>query len=208
MRRPVAETGAATLVRGSRFLAWLAPAADVPAAEVGLRRRADTHPDATHHCWAWRLWASGRVESAGFDAGEPGGTAGRPIAGSLERADVVQAVCVVSRWFGGTKLGTGGLTRAYAEAAAAAIEAAAAAGTLEPIVVRARFAVRFGYDRTAAVDAVAARFGARELAAEYGARVERTLAVEAACAAAFVAALGEAGAGELECERGADYAGA
>ncbi len=204
MRRPAAEAGAITTIHGSRFLAWLGAAAGRDAAEAALAARAAEHPDATHHCWAWRLWTGERVESAGYDAGEPGGTAGRPIAGALERADVVQAVCVVSRWFGGTKLGTGGLTRAYAEAAAAAIGAGEEAGALQAVAVRARFAVRFGYDRTGAVDAVASRFAARELDAGYGERVERLLAVEADRAGAFAAALAEAGGGAIAVERRED----
>ena len=77
--------------------------------------------DATHHCWAFRLFAigGGRVRSS--DAGEPGGTAGKPILSAIEAADLWDAGVVVVRYYGGVKLGTGGLGRAYREAAAAAL---------------------------------------------------------------------------------------
>lgn len=160
----------------------------------------ETHPDASHHCWAWRAWRGGRLESAGHDAGEPSGTAGRPIAGALERSDLVQAGCVVTRWFGGTKLGTGGLSRAYAEAAALVIETAATAEALEAVEPAARWRLVFPYERTGPVRGALARFGAVELTGRYGAEVELTVAVGRARAGEFDAAIGDAGAGEVRVE--------
>jgi len=72
--------------------------------------------DATHHCWAFRLFAESRSRSS--DAGEPSGTAGKPILSAIEGADLHDVAVVVVRWFGGIKLGTGGLARAYRESAA------------------------------------------------------------------------------------------
>ncbi len=72
------------------------------------------HFDATHHCWAFRLFQSGRARSS--DAGEPSGTAGRPILSAI--GDLFDVGVVVARWFGGVKLGTGGLSRAYRDTAA------------------------------------------------------------------------------------------
>jgi uncharacterized YigZ family protein len=83
---------------------------------------AKQHFDATHHCWAFRLF-SGRARSA--DAGEPSGTAGKPIAGAIESADLFDVGVVVVRWYGGVKLGTGGLVRAYRESAAETLRGAA-----------------------------------------------------------------------------------
>lgn len=71
--------------------------------------------DATHHCWAFRLFAESRSRSS--DAGEPSGTAGKPILAAIEGAALHDVAVVVVRWFGGVKLGTGGLTRAYRESA-------------------------------------------------------------------------------------------
>jgi uncharacterized YigZ family protein len=87
-----------------------------------LHRIEKRHFDATHHCWAFRLFAEGRQRSS--DAGEPSGTAGKPILAAIEGANVHDAGVVVVRWYGGVKLGTGGLARAYRDTAAQALSAA------------------------------------------------------------------------------------
>ena len=76
--------------------------------------------DATHHCWAFRLFAESRSRSS--DAGEPSGTAGKPILAAIEGASLHDAGAIVVRWYGGIKLGTGGLSRAYRETAAEALK--------------------------------------------------------------------------------------
>jgi len=75
---------------------------------------AQSHPDATHHCWAVRLGAPAAERLS--DAGEPAGTAGEPILRVLRGAGLSDVLGVVARWFGGTQLGKGGLARAYAGA--------------------------------------------------------------------------------------------
>ena len=79
-----------------------------------LQRIEKRYFDATHHCWAFRL----RERSRSSDAGEPSGTAGKPILSAIEGASLFETAVVVVRWFGGVKLGTGGLSRAYRETAA------------------------------------------------------------------------------------------
>ena len=204
MVRPTRPVEVEITVRGSRFLARL-DRADAAAEAARIRdRRAEAHRDATHHCWARRTWSEGTIEGAGFDAGEPAGTAGRPILGALERAELVQAVCVVSRWFGGTKLGTGGLVRAYGGAARTAVESARQAGHLEAVVRRVRFALQYGYGTTAAVEGAIARFPVREVEAEYGERVRRIVSVPVERAAGFEAGISEASGGGIEVERISD----
>lgn len=80
---------------------------------------AKQHFDATHHCWAFRLFHESRSRSS--DAGEPSGTAGRPILSAIEGAELLDVAVVVVRWFGGVKLGTGGLSRAYRDTASAVL---------------------------------------------------------------------------------------
>ncbi|MBK5259783.1 MAG: YigZ family protein [Thermoanaerobaculia bacterium] len=75
------------------------------------------HFDATHHCWAFRLFADGETRQRSSDAGEPSGSAGKPILSAIESADLFDLGVVVVRWYGGVKLGTGGLARAYRETA-------------------------------------------------------------------------------------------
>lgn len=109
--------------RSSRFLAFAYPVSD----EEGIVRRIDVlrrkYYDATHHCYAWRLGPRGERYRANDD-GEPSGTAGRPILAQLLAREVTDALVVVVRYFGGTKLGTSGLIAAYREAASAALDAA------------------------------------------------------------------------------------
>ena len=110
-------------VQRSRFLAVAAPAMDEDAARalvLELRRR---HHDARHVCHGWRLGIGGEVEARNDD-GEPSGTAGEPILATIRGAGLSDAAVAVVRWFGGVKLGTGGLQRAYGDAAAAALAAA------------------------------------------------------------------------------------
>ena len=199
---PARSAEAETVVRGSRFRAWLAPAGDADAAAVALADRAATGPDATHHCWAYRVLRGARIEDAGFDAGEPGGTAGRPILGALQSAHLVQAVCVVSRWFGGVRLGTGGLVRAYADAAHAAIHVAREAGAVLEAREQVTFRVRFPYPLSGAVQRVISRFGARSGNSAYGELVELELRLSAESADAFDRALADATAGVASVRRG------
>jgi uncharacterized YigZ family protein len=108
--------------RGSRFLGILLPVADEEEAGrrlADLRRR---YPDASHHCWAYRIGWPARERSS--DAGEPSGTAGVPMLRVLAGRGLSDVLVVVVRWFGGTKLGKGGLARAYGGTTRETIEAA------------------------------------------------------------------------------------
>ena len=99
-------------IRKSRFLALAAPLESPEAAQAFLDAARD--PQATHNCWAWRFGAQYRFH----DDGEPGGTAGRPILQAIESQGYDRVAVLVIRWFGGIKLGTGGLARAYGGTAA------------------------------------------------------------------------------------------
>ena len=197
MRRPSAPAEADLRARGSRFLAFLSHVSTPESAAESQRSRLDRNPDATHHCWAYRLWRPETVETGAFDGGEPSGTAGRPILGALERADLVDALCLVTRWFGGTKLGTGGLIRAYDEATRRVVELAIEEGRAPRVEPRADLEIRFPYRATADVRRIAARFGAREEAAGYGESVRIVLSIRPVDEARLVDALREAGSGEI-----------
>lgn len=105
-------------IRKSRFIAHAAPVASEADTLNFYERVAD--PKATHNCWAWRLDGRHRFN----DDGEPGGTAGRPILAQLEGRDLDGAMVVVIRYYGGIKLGAGGLVRAYGGAAAKCLDRA------------------------------------------------------------------------------------
>lgn len=105
-------------IRKSRFIAYAIPVADRDAAMVELRRLREVHPAATHVCWA--LLAGGH--SGMSDDGEPSGTAGRPILEVLRHHDLDGVLAAVVRYYGGVKLGAGGLVRAYADSIARVLQ--------------------------------------------------------------------------------------
>jgi len=107
-------------VKGSRFIADLIPVTSKEEIENALDSIRKEFHDATHHCFAYRVGAEGLLIRAADD-GEPSGTAGKPILLVLTSQKLTNVLLVVTRYFGGTKLGTGGLARAYAEAAQQAI---------------------------------------------------------------------------------------
>ncbi|NGO74633.1 YigZ family protein [Streptomyces sp. YC504] len=121
--RTVAHEGVhETEVNRSRFLCALAPAATEQEAQAFVARIRKEHPTATHNCWAYVIGADGGVQKASDD-GEPGGTAGLPMLQMLTRREMRYVVAVVTRYYGGVKLGAGGLIRAYGGAVGEALDA-------------------------------------------------------------------------------------
>ncbi|WEX77847.1 IMPACT family protein [Sinorhizobium numidicum] len=106
-------------IKKSRFLAFAAPVEDEQSARVFLAAHAD--PSANHNCWAWRLGQTYRFS----DDGEPSGTAGKPILAAIDGQSLDRVAVLVTRWFGGVLLGSGGLVRAYGGTAALCLRAAA-----------------------------------------------------------------------------------
>ena len=109
-------------VKGSRFIGYAAPAGSREIAERLVESLEKQFYDATHNCYAYRIGLGGGAVFRTSDAGEPSGTAGRPILDAIDRRKLTDTVCVVTRYFGGTKLGTGGLARAYGECAAGTLD--------------------------------------------------------------------------------------
>lgn len=103
-------------IERSEFLGIAFPVASEEQFFEELTRAQKKYFDATHHCWAFRLFADARSRSS--DAGEPSGTAGKPILAAIEGASLHDLGVIVVRWYGGIKLGTGGLSRAYRDTAA------------------------------------------------------------------------------------------
>lgn len=127
--------------RGSKFVAALAPVRNEAEALAAVETARRAHPKCNHHCYAYRL-GPGPDRYRANDDGEPSGTAGRPILGQIDRLGWSDVVIVVSRYFGGTKLGTSGLINAYREAAALAL--AATTPARRPLTRDVRLA--FGYE--------------------------------------------------------------
>ncbi|PJK01353.1 IMPACT family protein [Lysobacteraceae bacterium NML91-0213] len=123
-------------VKHSRFLARAAPVDSADAAQAWIRTVSVA--DATHNCWAWRVGGDYRSS----DDGEPAGTAGRPILAAIDGQGYDRIAVVVTRWYGGIKLGAGGLVRAYGGAAAECLRVA----PREPLVDYAEVIVRAGFE--------------------------------------------------------------
>ena len=107
--------------RGSKFIAYAAPVATEDEAKDIIEMNKKEHPKSRHHCYAYRIGFDGNLFRAN-DAGEPSGTAGKPILGQIDSFGLTNVLVVVSRYFGGTLLGTSGLINAYRSAAAEALQ--------------------------------------------------------------------------------------
>lgn len=157
-------------VKGSRFLARVEHVeSEEEALAVRDRVRRGLH-DARHHCSAWRVGHDG-ARFRQDDDGEPSGSAGKPILQQLDGRGLTETVVVVTRYFGGTKLGVGGLVRAYGQAAAEALELAG----VRTVRITQRATVAFPYACTGAIERVLARFGVEPARSEYGESVRLEL---------------------------------
>jgi uncharacterized YigZ family protein len=169
---PARQATAELREQGSRFLAVVGPASGEEEARAALALLARSHPDATHLCWAWRLGQPPRERSA--DAGEPAGTAGVPMLQVLRGAGLSDVLAVVARWFGGVKLGKGGLARAYA----GAVRAALLSLPIEHRIARVRLTLSLPLDRVGSIKRLI-RPPEIELESEtYGAEATLVLLVE------------------------------
>lgn len=121
---PAKEIRREIVVGGSRFIATLAPAFSVEEARAFIARMKEEFSDATHNVPAFLIGGGNSVTAHASDDGEPSGTAGKPALAVLRGSDLGDAALVVTRYFGGAKLGTGGLVRAYTQAAQAVVSAA------------------------------------------------------------------------------------
>ena len=186
-RAPGGTSAAEIREKGSRFLGVVAPALGEARARSVLARLQREHRDATHHCWAWRLGDPPAERSS--DAGEPAGTAGMPILQVLRGAGLSDVVAVVVRWYGGTKLGKGGLARAYAGAAGEAAERLA----MVRRVPREAVELDLPYDLLGAVKRLVHPPDVELVEESYGARVRLVLAVRTDRRRSLAAALADLG---------------
>lgn len=182
-------------IKRSRFIADIAAVADEGTARDHIAAVRRTHHAARHVCWAWRLGPDGGV-SRSSDDGEPSGSAGRPILQAIEGAELTDVVVAVTRYFGGTKLGVGGLVRAYGEAAAEGLALAEVVTIVPTKTVR----VTLDYDGLGVIEAFCGRRGIPRPEPTYGARVCFSFAIPLNDAEGFAAALVEASAGQFAVE--------
>ena len=169
-------------IKGSRFLAFLEPASDRESAENRLRELRKKYPDATHHCFAYTTGADGQFFQRYSDDGEPAGTAGRPILQVIEGHELKNVLLVVVRYYGGTKLGTGGLVKAYTEAAA---EVTALAEILL-VEAQSEINLQFEYSLLKTIQQHCEQYKAKTLNQEFAADVQLKIEIRSADREQFI----------------------
>jgi len=191
---PFADAQSEFTEKRSRFIGQIFRVGTEAEARARIEQVKKKYYDARHNCWCYVLHEGGIVRYG--DDGEPQGTAGQPMWNVLQREGVENAVCVVTRYFGGVLLGAGGLTRAYARAAKDALDAAGKARMRR----WTRLRVACPYPLLERVQRLSeARSGVAE-DSEYGAGVTLTLRLPEENAAAFAAALTELSNGTVTPE--------
>ena len=183
-------TEARTEVRRSLFIASVSPAATAEEADAFVASVRARYPDATHNCYAYIAGAEN--PSVRFsDDGEPGGTAGQPMLEVLKKRGLTAVAVVVTRYFGGIKLGAGGLVSAYTDSVVSGIDAAGTVTMTERSLVE----VRAGYQEFSRADSALIRLGAERMSADYGEDVRAVYAVKADAEARALACASEATSG-------------
>ncbi|WP_227375069.1 IMPACT family protein [Haladaptatus halobius] len=189
-------------VRGSEFIGYAAPAESVETAESFVAEIDDLHPDATHNVPAYRVRTGGNVpnrDDGGFlreyssDEGEPSGSAGKPALNVLQQRDVENAAVVVTRYYGGTNLGVGGLVRSYSRAVKEAVDDA----KIVEERPHERVDIAVDYDDSGTVRGILESEGV-EFDAEYGENVRFSVRVSVEATAALCDRLRSATSGRAD----------
>lgn len=182
-------------VKGSRHIANVFPVANQRDIATNLEEVRARLTGANHHAYAWRL-GRGENDFRYSDDGEPSGSAGRPILKQIDGHDLTDTLVVVTRYFGGTKLGTGGLVRAYGGAAQEALDLA----DIVEVIPRATFRIQHAYEDSGALAAVCNNFGLRPSKSDYGTQVDVEISVPQSQAEDFEQAVRDATAARARIE--------
>lgn len=177
------------LIKKSRFIGCVQPVPDRATAQQIVAELRGLHPGAAHVCWA--LLAGG--QSAAVDDGEPSGTAGRPMLDVLRHQDLEGVLATVVRYYGGIKLGAGGLVRAYTDAVAQALHTAEKI----PLIRQKTLHCSAPYAFEGLIRRTIEAAGAMLAEVQHGDEVSFTITLPEADAARFVAGLNDAGQGKI-----------
>lgn len=184
-------------IERSRFICTVQRVASPDDAHAFLREMNAEFADATHNCWAFVAGPPGNTSRIGMsDAGEPHGTAGRPMLTVLLHSGVGEIAAIVTRYYGGTKLGTGGLVKAYG----GAVQLALASLPLAERVDLVEVAVSIGYANITTLQQSLSSFEAEVVDQEYGVDVRYRMRMPRQQLAGFCAALADATRGEASVE--------
>jgi uncharacterized YigZ family protein len=192
---PASRHRTQTTIERSRFICTIARVSDADEAQAFIRELNVEFPDATHNCWAYLLGPPGSTGRVGMsDDGEPHGTAGRPMLTVLLHGGVGDVAAVVTRYYGGVKLGTGGLVKAYG----GAVQQALATLPLGERVSLVELTVRFAFPLIDRVRQLLPVFEAEVLGEEYGADVGYRIRLPESRSAGLRTALLDATRGQVQ----------
>ena len=181
-------------VKRSKFLTFAAPAVDRREAEHFIRTLRQQHPQANHVCWAYIAGAPNTTIRSMSDDGEPSGTAGMPMLKVLEYSGYGDIVVAIVRYFGGTKLGTGGLQRAYSEAVSLVLK------DLPMRLKVNRTLLKFTYDYTydSSISRLLERYDVQDVDPDYAQQVTLSIAIASSEVSTFKTELSNITAGNIE----------
>ena len=195
---PAARNRVEESILRSRFITTLAHADTVECARAFVAEISDEFSDTDHNCWAYVIGPPGDTSRVGMsDAGEPHGTAGRPMLNVLLGSGVGDVVAVVTRYFGGTKLGKGGLVRAYSGGVKAALEGL----ELKELVQTTTLLVTITYSDVSTLKHALPQFEAAVTAEDFGTDVTMIVVLPEEHEASFVEALAGITNGKAVVER-------
>jgi uncharacterized YigZ family protein len=177
-------------IKRSIFIGHIMPAADRAAAEAAINEIKAKYSDATHNCFAYRITDD---DLRYYDDGEPSGTAGKPILTMLEKYNLYQCALVVTRYYGGTKLGTGGLIRAYGECAETTILAAKP----RPLITYCYFRTEYDYTFSRSINYLLEKHAGELIDPQYAERVRSSGRVPADQWEQFVQEIAQLGNGQI-----------
>lgn len=172
-RFTLTETVKHTLeVKKSQFITWLLPLESKQQAKAYLQQAKEEYPDARHHCWAYVMGDSPNSMTAAMsDDGEPSGTAGKPMLNVLQHKPVNNVMAIVIRYFGGTKLGAGGLVRAYSQA----VEQTYGLATLEEVIAKEVLCISVDFASEQWLRHIADKHHGEIIDTQYSTRVDMTV---------------------------------
>ena len=194
----IAQTAKAEIkVKGSRFIAEVACVKDSAGAKTYLESVRKREYEATHHCFAYRLGVGSDIEFKYSDDGEPNGSAGKPIYDCIAGRELTSVIVVVTRYFGGTKLGTGGLVRAYSEAALLSLEKAGKKTNYITDTICLTIEFSF-YDR---ILKVIEKLKAKQTESDFSEKVSMTIQIRKSLTEQFVRELTDISRGTAQIEK-------
>jgi uncharacterized YigZ family protein len=184
-------------IKGSRFIGRLYGIKDRFEAERDLEKIRKMYYDATHNCFAYTEGLGAEIYTRSSDDGEPSGTAGRPIMTVLESSGLSNALLVVTRYYGGTNLGTGGLIKAYTDAAKAVISCS----KRKTVEIREELKFAHNYDQTSMVMNLIGKYEASVLSVSYSDKTQVKVSVNRGFLQYFIAELFDRSSGTVRAEK-------